>query len=142
MARAMCPRVHVTFRRRGCAPGSATSEGGRPHRRHVSSVIRGRSQLHRRAPPGPVLGVMADKGPPCGRRLNTRSLSDGRRTLSSESVPKTSFDRPSKSQLTDAPIACGVLTGKAPKQPATAPKLGQGPKQAQPQGKLRGLERH
>ena len=40
--------------------------------------------------------------------------------------------------VTDAPIACGVLARKAPK--ATTPH-GNGPKQPQPQGKLRGFER-
>jgi hypothetical protein len=37
--------------------------------------------------------------------------------------------------VTDAPIACGVLGRKAPKP-------GLGPKKPQPQGKLRGFERH
>ena len=43
--------------------------------------------------------------------------------------------------VTDAPIACGVLGGKAPK--GTSPqKQGKGPQKPQPQGKLRGFERH
>ena len=49
--------------------------------------------------------------------------------------------------VTDAPIACGVLGGKAAKQPKAqpqtlSPKLGLGPTKPQPQGKLRGFERH
>jgi hypothetical protein len=47
--------------------------------------------------------------------------------------------------VTEAPIACGVLGGKAPKAPpqSTAPqKPGNGPQKPQPQGKLRGFERH
>ena len=47
--------------------------------------------------------------------------------------------------VTDAPIACGVLGGKAPKaQPrGTAPvPNGKGPQKPQPQGKPRGFERH
>ena len=47
--------------------------------------------------------------------------------------------------VTDAPIACGVLAGKAPKgqsqRRSTTPKPGQGPKKPQPQGKQRGFER-
>jgi hypothetical protein len=47
--------------------------------------------------------------------------------------------------VTDAPIACGVLDRKASKaQPqGSAPqRQGKGPQKPQPQGKLRGFERH
>jgi len=53
--------------------------------------------------------------------------------------------------VTDAPIACGVLgrkAAKAPKAPIAPPmstspqKQGKGPQKPQPQGKLRGFERH